>query len=42
MTIGAHMGFASVSTTHMYLCRLQREGRLSSLPGQPRTLRVVA
>lgn len=34
-------GLKSKSTVHAHLRTLQREGRLSQVPGSPRTLRVV-
>jgi repressor LexA len=40
--IGAHMGFASTSTTHLHLRRLRETGRISFVPGQSRTIRVLA
>lgn len=40
--IGEHFGLKSSSTTHNWLNRLKREGKLVSEPGKIRTLRVVS
>lgn len=40
--IGEHFGLSSSSTTHNWLNRLKREGKLMSEPGKIRTLRVVS
>lgn len=39
--IGEHMGWSSPSTTHYVIRALVRKGKLSHMPGQPRTLRVL-
>ncbi len=39
--VGDRFGWASSSVPHMRLRRLVDAGRLSAVPGRPRTLRVV-
>lgn len=36
------LGLSSPSTVHHHLHRLVRQGRITLVPGSPRTLRVVA
>ncbi len=39
--IGEACGYRSTSSTHARLAKLLRDGRITRVPGQPRTLVVV-
>jgi len=40
--IGLQVGLSSPSTVQSHLEQLRKAGRLTSVPGKPRTLRVVS